>query len=248
MHSASSLRMMATIAVFLMVGGSMTPLAASFHPQVVTSAVTYASRRRGSTAPSSPTSPLSAIVEPPKSPSGYVEDEKNKRKKTNESDDDDWTETNKGGRGFLPNILRRRNNKRPKHGRDVVRRIDNIPEYKAAVVDEGERITVVRFYAPWCKTCRAAESLFYRLAAEYGQPSTDQGVQFVEVPVTKDNAVLHEALGVPSLPWMHIYHPDAGLVEERKGSKAHFEAVARCLQCYIRGECDMADESCCSLL
>jgi len=233
MCSATTLNIVANMATFLMVGSILTPLAAAaFHSQA-SGVVTLSSSRRGTTK-----TPLQAVVESPRSsPSGFVlQDEKKNKRKTE-------TSSKGAGRGFrVPNILGR-------HGRDVVWRIDTIPEYKAVVVDEKERITVVRFYAPWCRTCRAAESLFYRLAAEYGQPSDDEaGVQFVEVPVTKDNVVLHEALGVPSLPWMHIYHPEAGLVEERKGSKAHFEAVARCLKCYIRGECDMADESTCSLL
>ena len=41
-------------------------------------------------------------------------------------------------------------------------------------------------------------------------------VVFVDVPVTQDNAVIHQGLGVPSLPFGHIYHPQAGLVEELK--------------------------------
>ena len=41
-------------------------------------------------------------------------------------------------------------------------------------------------------------------------------VVFVDVPVTQHNAVIHQGLGVPSLPFGHIYHPQAGLVEELK--------------------------------
>jgi hypothetical protein len=41
-------------------------------------------------------------------------------------------------------------------------------------------------------------------------------VVFVDVPVTQENAVIHQGLGVPSLPFGHIYHPQEGLVEELK--------------------------------
>jgi len=63
----------------------------------------------------------------------------------------------------------------------------------------------------------------------------------VEVPLTPSTKVLHEALGVPSLPWTHIYHPEAGLVEERKVSKKFIEEVRIALRCYIYGECDLED-------
>uniref|UniRef100_A0A7S4JLC6 Thioredoxin domain-containing protein n=1 Tax=Odontella aurita TaxID=265563 RepID=A0A7S4JLC6_9STRA len=161
-----------------------------------------------------------------------AEDEKDKHK--NATDGDDWTETEDGA--FVPNIFRRVR-RRPKHGRDVVKRITAIPDYKAQVIDERERITVVRFYAPWCKSCRASEPLFYRLAADYAP----RNVNFVEVSVTKGNAILHEALGIPSLPWVHIYHPEAGLTEERKVSNKYFEDVRKTLRCYVDGICDMED-------
>jgi hypothetical protein len=41
------------------------------------------------------------------------------------------------------------------------------------------------------------------LAKDYQQ----YNVNFVEVPLTPQTKVLHDALGVPSLPWTHIYHP-----------------------------------------
>jgi len=66
-------------------------------------------------------------------------------------------------------------------------------------------------------------------------------VNFVEVPLTPSTKVLHDALGVPSLPWTHIYHPYAGLVEERKVSKKFIEDVRKCLRCYVYGECDLED-------
>ena len=60
---------------------------------------------------------------------------------------------------------------------------------------------------------------------------------FVDVPVTPENADLHQGLGVPSLPFGHIYHPTRKLVEELKISKKHFPFFARTLKTYIDGEC-----------
>ena len=121
--------------------------------------------------------------------------------------------------------------------RSNILHIETINDYKEEVVDEKEQITVVRFYSRYCRSCRASEPLFYKLASDF----QEQGVKFVEVPLTKDTNVLHEALGVPSLPWTHIYHPDAGLVEERKVSKKFIDEVRNSLRCYVYGECDLDD-------
>jgi len=137
-----------------------------------------------------------------------------------------------------PGDKRKKKRSRPKHGRDVVQRVESIQDYKDLVIEEAEHITVVRFYAKWCRSCQASEPLFYKLAADFHL----HDVNFVEVPLNKRTTILHEALGVPSLPWTHIYHPDAGLVEERKVSKKHIADVRKSLRCYVYGECDLDDE------
>lgn len=186
---------------------------------------------------------LDALADPLKS-SEYAVHKKEKQKAVVDSSsshdsDGHWTETKEGG--FVPNIFRGRKTKtRPRHGRDVVKRVEHMQEYKTVVVDETEQISVVRFHAPWCKTCKAAEKLFYKLAADYA----GRGVQFIDVPQTKENIYLHQGLGVPSVPWVHIYHPEAGLCEERSMSKKHFEKVRKCLECYVEGSCDMDGDEC----
>jgi thiol-disulfide isomerase/thioredoxin len=126
--------------------------------------------------------------------------------------------------------------KRKKSGRPSVLHIESIEEYKDEVINSSV-ITVVRFYSRYCKSCQASEPHFYKLAADF----QNHGVKFCEVPLTPQTNVLHEALEVPSLPWTHIYHPDAGLVEERKVSKKFIDEVRTCLRCYVYGECDLED-------
>ena len=117
--------------------------------------------------------------------------------------------------------------------RTVPEEVMTIQEYKAVVADEKDQMVVVRFYAPWCKSCKAIKQPFRKMCRD--NPS----VKFVECPVTKDNAYLHEGLGIPSLPFGHIYHPQAGLVEERKINKNMFQEFNDVLQTYIAGECDV---------
>lgn len=158
-----------------------------------------------------------------------AEEEKEKKKKDDSKEE--WVES---GGGFIPKILRRNKNKSDL--RTQVTPVMTLQEYKAVVADENEKMVVVRFHATWCRSCRAAAPFFFKLADKYSPE-----VKFVEVPLTKETAFLHEGLGVPSVPFAHIYHPDAGLVEEMKISKKNFSEFKKVFETYIAGSCDVAD-------
>mmetsp|Transcript_5061 Transcript_5061/g.12818 ORF Transcript_5061/g.12818 Transcript_5061/m.12818 type:complete len:379 (-) Transcript_5061:208-1344(-) len=121
--------------------------------------------------------------------------------------------------------------------------VDDIQRYKEVVADEKNAIVVVRFYAPWCRACRAIQSAYRSLPKQYYDNNTRQRIKFVEVPVTKDNTYLHRGLGVPSLPYGHIYHPTGGLVEEMKISKNHFGNFQQILAEYVDGQCQVEYEN-----
>ena len=145
------------------------------------------------------------------------------------------TNRNTSNLSAIANPLKRRS-------RTNIIHVESVQEYKEQVVNEKECISVVRFYSQYCKSCQASEPHFYKLASEFGNKDTSGiKVNFVEVPLNKNTSILHEALEVPSLPWTHIYHPDAGLVEERAVSKKYINDVRKCLRCYVYGECDMDD-------
>mmetsp|Transcript_21916 Transcript_21916/g.27638 ORF Transcript_21916/g.27638 Transcript_21916/m.27638 type:complete len:238 (-) Transcript_21916:66-779(-) len=162
------------------------------------------------------------------------EDEKKKRSKSDsqeQMESNEWT-TTKGG--FIPNILRRKTSQKyPK-----VQLVDDIHDYKDVVVDEKEQIVVVRFFASWCRSCKASKPMFNKLVGTF----SDSSVKFVEVPLTKETAYLQEGLGVPSVPYAHIYHPEVGLVEEMKVSKPHFREFSQKLNSYVVGSCDLPDD------
>lgn len=175
---------------------------------------------------SSQVSRLQAIALP-----AEQEDEKQKkRNKDSTTSTNDWT-TTKGG--FIPNFLTRKKSTHPK-----VHLVDNIHDYKDIVADEKHQIVVVRFFASWCRSCKATKPLFSKLVKTF----SDSSVKFVEVPLTKETQYLHEGLGVPSVPFAHIYHPEAGLVDEVKISKPHFSKFVEKLNCYVVGSCDLPEE------
>mgnify|MGYP000234371119 CR=1 FL=1 len=106
--------------------------------------------------------------------------------------------------------------------------VESLEEY-ADVISQGRtenKVVVVRFTATWCKTCHFLRPAFNRLASSNSQ------VIFVDVPVLDRNANLHQGLGVDSVPFGHIYHPQNGLVEECKLSRKSFSEFEGLVKTY----------------
>lgn len=120
----------------------------------------------------------------------------------------------------------------------IVLKANTLQEYKKVVADENERLVMVRFYSPWCKACKAMTPMWRRIAARYHRDN----VKFVDVAATSENSNLIDGLGVPAVPFCHIYHPDAGLVEESRFTKKHVREVAKTLHTYIHKKCDIVKE------
>lgn len=113
--------------------------------------------------------------------------------------------------------------------------IHSLSEFKDAVVHERETLVVVRFYATWCKACKAIGPSFYRLA------NSNPRIKFIDVPVTEKNVDLHQGLEVPSLPYGHVYLPGGELVEEMKISKKYFAKFEKVVQSHVDSCCFLPD-------
>jgi len=66
-------------------------------------------------------------------------------------------------------------------------------------------------------------------------------VKFVDVPVTQESAKIHQGLGIQTLPFSHVYDPNAGLVEELRMSRKQFPIFENPLKTYVSGSCDVSD-------
>jgi thiol-disulfide isomerase/thioredoxin len=108
-----------------------------------------------------------------------------------------------------------------------------LQDFKRLVGDERERITVVRFHAPWCRACQRTALLFDRLAIKY------PNVKFVKVQVGSESQHLVAAFGIPKFPYGHIYHPTQGLAEELSMNKHVFQDFCRILASYVDESCEL---------
>jgi len=151
------------------------------------------------------------------------------------------TKYSSGFKNRMRNILLSEK-KRPK--KQIPKKINGLPsnmniittleEYRDILESNRDKIIVARFFAKWCKACKSIQPSYYRLAR------THSDFVFIDVPVTEKNADLHQGLGVPSLPFGHIYHPDKGLVEELKMSKKFFAGFEDALTSYAKDECNVS--------
>lgn len=152
-----------------------------------------------------------------------MEEREREKEKGEGSSESSWREV---AGGFIPKINRR-----------LVREVTSLQDYKESVVQADEELVVVKFYAKWCKSCKAMDPLYKRLAAQH-----KDRVKFVQVPVGPDTVMIHQGLGVPSVPYGHIYHKEAGLVEELRIKKQNFGNFENVLQTYVDGQCEFPEE------
>ena len=83
----------------------------------------------------------------------------NNNSNNNSNDDDDYSTSSSSSwtaveGGFLPRF------RPPAKEVPVVREICSLKDYKNIVVQQPDMITVVRFYAPWCRACKAVKAKF----------------------------------------------------------------------------------------
>lgn len=98
------------------------------------------------------------------------------------------------------------------------------------------RLMIVRFFSHWCKSCKAVEPMYRRLARKNPQ------VSFVDIPISKENEELRDVLNIVSVPFGHIYHPTAGLMEELQMGKRFWNDFQDIFYRYTKGVCEVLDD------
>jgi thiol-disulfide isomerase/thioredoxin len=114
--------------------------------------------------------------------------------------------------------------------------LQTIQDYKKIVEDSDNKLTVVQFSAPFCLACKASLPLVRKMAQEMPE------VNFVLLTVTKKNRYDIRDLGVPSLPYGYVHHPNLGLAETLSTNKRHLADFASVVESYQKRECTLPDE------
>ena len=103
----------------------------------------------------------------------------------------------------------------------TVTELRSVEDYRNHVLrDDGDRLCVVRFSAPWCKVCRATNVAWERMAAKITSaagPADGGGrVRFFSAVVDgadgSPSAALRDMLGVIRVPQGIVHHPSGGLL------------------------------------
>ena len=103
----------------------------------------------------------------------------------------------------------------------TVTELRSVEDYRDHVLrDDGDRLCVVRFSAPWCKVCRATNVAWERMAAKITSaagPADGGGrVRFFSAVVDgadgSPSAALRDMLGVIRVPQGIVHHPSGGLL------------------------------------
>ncbi|GMI61074.1 hypothetical protein ScalyP_jg3764 [Parmales sp. scaly parma] len=102
----------------------------------------------------------------------------------------------------------------------------------------SNKLVVTKFYASWCRSCKAIEQRFISLSNLY------PNVIFVQVEMNdKTRSFVIQGLGIETLPFAHIVHPEAGLVEELRISKSRFKNLEAVLMDYAVGRCSIENSA-----
>ncbi|CAM9111217.1 unnamed protein product [Discosporangium mesarthrocarpum] len=80
----------------------------------------------------------------------------------------------------------------------AVRRIATEEEYYGVLAANPDTLVVVKFFAPWCRSCKAMDLRYQRLAKE------NPDIQFFDVDVA-DSPDLKKALGVRVVPFVKLH-------------------------------------------
>lgn len=117
--------------------------------------------------------------------------------------------------------------------------IDNLADFKRYVLDEPDRLTLVRFHAPFCRACKAMAPQLDRFARLHPHVNV---VQIAWNKQSVETTQLIRALGVNKVPHGQLYVPRVGLVEEANLGKQYFGDVGRIVDTYQNGVCELPED------
>lgn len=83
-------------------------------------------------------------------------------------------------------------------------------DHLALLEQNKDKITIVKFFAPWCRACKGLEPKFVQLSKD--KKYAGLPIEFAQLSIANSKEYV-KALGVLALPSIHIYAGSEGLVE-----------------------------------
>jgi hypothetical protein len=91
------------------------------------------------------------------------------------------------------------------------------------------------------QACKSVTPSYFKFSNDL--EASGKKVKFVDCPMTVVNTEVHKELGIKSIPFAHVYHPETGLAEERKLSRKNYSNFEKVVKSYLEGGCELKAEA-----
>jgi len=116
------------------------------------------------------------------------------------------------------------------------------PEQLFDFINQDERLCIVKYYAPWCKTCQKMDIRFRKLVNLLGDKiDSNNGnivqngkIKFADVNIQTNKKLFHR-MNIKRLPYIQIYNSD-GLVEEFSCGPKNFRSLVEKVEFYLSND------------
>lgn len=117
-----------------------------------------------------------------------------------------------------------------------VTELRSVYDYQRHVLHAPNQLSIIRFSAPFCKTCRATAVSWERMAAKI-QKSAGERIKFLSVSVDgkdRDTLALKDLLRVEKVPQGVLHHPARGVLGSKVDlNRANLAALRKRLERYV---------------
>mmetsp|Transcript_57555 Transcript_57555/g.67189 ORF Transcript_57555/g.67189 Transcript_57555/m.67189 type:complete len:245 (-) Transcript_57555:204-938(-) len=120
-----------------------------------------------------------------------------------------------------------------------ISKIDSLDQLDRYLAQDRKRLTIIKFYAPWCKSCAKFAMRFKKLAMKNGDlfDSKDNmlkkgEVRFAEIEYSPKNDPMFRTLNVMGYPYVHVYRGAERLSEFPCGP-SNFQLVIKTMNKFL---------------
>jgi len=115
----------------------------------------------------------------------------------------------------------------------TVRRLSGREDYDTALQRSRENLVVIKYYASWCRACKALAPKVEKIAR------SNPGVTFYEIEFESNKAMCKD-IGIRVLPWIQFYQ-DGKVVESFSCGPSKSQQISKRLETYATGECELPE-------